>query len=124
LERERESLFRLINERVDRMVAEGLIEEVESLLNKGYSEDLPSLQGLGYQQIIGHLKGEYPEEEAIRLIKRDTRRFAKRQMSWFKRDKRILWIDTEEFSSSTEISDKIIEILVEKIPQIKLAYSV
>jgi len=99
LQRERESLFRLINERVDRMVAGGLVEEVESLLNKGYSEDLPSLQGLGYQQIIGHLKGEYPQEEAIRLIKRDTRRFAKRQMSWFKRDKRILWIDTEEFSS-------------------------
>jgi len=124
LERERESLFRLINERVDRMVAEGLIEEVKSLLSKGYSEDLPSLQGLGYQQIIGYLRGEYPEEEAIRLIKRDSRRFAKRQMSWFKRDKRILWIDTEEFSSFNDISDKIMEILIEKIPQVKLAYSV
>lgn len=123
LERERESLFRLINERVDRMVAGGLIGEVESLLSKGYSEDLPSLQGLGYQQIIAYLKGEYPQEEAIRLVKRDTRRFAKRQMSWFKRDKRILWIDTEEFSSFTEISDKIMDILMKKIPQIKLAYS-
>jgi len=124
LERERESLFRLINERVDRMVAEGLIKEVKSLLSKGYSEDLSSLQGLGYQQIIGHLRGEYPEEEAIRLIKRDTRRFAKRQMSWFKRDKRILWIDTEEFSSFIEISDKMIEILMKKIPQVKRADSV
>lgn len=124
LERGRESLYRLIDTRVDRMVAEGLIEEVESLLSKGYSEDLPSLQGLGYQQIIDHLKGEYPEEEAIRLIKRDTRRFAKRQMSWFKRDKRILWIDAEEFSSFTVISDKIMDILMKKIPQIKLAYSV
>lgn len=124
LERERESLFRLINDRVDQMVTEGLIEEVESLLNRGYSENLPSLQGLGYQQIIGYLKGEYPEEEAIRLIKRDTRRFAKRQMSWFKRDKRILWIDTEEFSSLDDVSEEIVNILIKKMPQIKLAYSV
>lgn len=121
LERERESLFRLINDRVDQMVREGLIEEVESLLNKGYSEDLPSLQGLGYQQIIGYLKGEYPEEEAISLIKRDTRRFAKRQISWFKRDKRILWIDTEEFSSLDDVSEEIVKILIRKIPQIKLS---
>lgn len=122
LERERESLFRLINERVDRMVAEGLIEEVKSLLSKGYSEDLPSLQGLGYQQIIGLLRGEYPEEEAIRLVKRDTRRFAKRQMSWFKRDKRILWIDAEKFSSPDELSNEIVRIIVEKIPQMKRVY--
>lgn len=124
LERGRESLYRLIDTRVDRMVAEGLIEEVESLLSKGYSEDLPSLQGLGYQQIIAYLRGEYPQEEAIRLIKRDTRRFAKRQMSWFKRDKRILWIDTEKFSSPDELSNEIVRTIVEKIPQVKRAYSV
>ncbi len=119
LDRKRESLFRSINERVDRMVAEGLIEEVESLLNKGYSEDLPSLQGLGYQQIIGYLRGKYSKEEAIRLIKRDTRRFAKRQLTWFKGDNRILWLDMEKFSSSDEVCDKIVGILVEKMPQIK-----
>ncbi len=101
-----------------------MIEEVESLLNKGYSEDLPSLQGLGYQQIIGHLRGEYPQEEAIRLVKRDTRRFAKRQMSWFKRDKRILWIDAEKFSSFADISDRAMEVLVKKIPQTKLVHGV
>ena len=124
LRRGRESLCSLIDARVDRMIAEGLIEEVEYLFRKGYSEDLPSLQGLGYQQIIGYLKGGYPEEEAIRLIKRDTRRFAKRQMSWFKRDKRILWIEVEKFSSFAAISDRIVEILIEKIPQVKLAVSV
>ena len=124
LERERESLSRLIDTRVDKMIAEGLIEEVGSLLGKGYSEELPSLQGLGYQQIIGYLKGEYPEEEAIRLIKRDTRRFAKRQMSWFKRDKRILWLDVEKSSSFAAISVEIMGILVEKIPQTKLAWRV
>ncbi len=123
LERERESLSRLIDTRVDQMVAEGLIEEVESLLRQGYSEDLPSLQGLGYQQIIGYLRGEYSEEEAIRLIKRDTRRFAKRQMSWSKRDKRILWLDVEKFSSFAAVSDRIVEILIEKIPQIKTVHS-
>jgi len=123
LEKKRESLYHSINLRVDRMIEEGLIEEVKSLLDKGYLRDLPSFQGLGYRQIIAYLKGEYSKEEAIRLIKRDTRRFARRQLSWFKRDKRILWVDTEKFSSSAEISDKIIEILIKKIPQVKLAYS-
>jgi len=124
LERKRESLYRLIDARVDRMIEQGLIEEVKSLLARGYSEDLPSLQGLGYQQIIGHLRGEYPEEEAIRLIKRDTRRFAKRQLSWFRGDERVIWVNMEKFSSLAEVSDKIIKILIKKIPQVKLAYSV
>jgi len=110
LRRKRDSLYKLINERVDEMVKEGLIEEVETLLKKGYDEDLPSMQGLGYRQIVGYIKGRYSKEEAIRLIKRDTRRFSKRQLSWFKKDKRIIWLDIEDYSFN-EAADKIVEIL-------------
>jgi len=105
------------------MIEEGLIREVKSLLASGYSQYLPSIQGLGYQQIVGYLKGKYSKEEAIRLIKRDTRRFARRQLNWFKKDNRILWLDREEFSSLDELSDRIIKILLEKIPQVKIAFS-
>ena len=124
LTKKRESLYRSINMRVEKMVEEGLIREVKSLLANGYSEELPSMQGLGYQQIIGHLKGKYSKEEAIRLIKRDTRRFARRQLNWFKKDSRILWLDRDEFSSVSLLSDEIIKILLEKIPQAKIAFSV
>jgi len=120
LRRKRDSLYKLINERVDKMVKEGLIQEVETLLKKGYDEDLPSMQGLGYRQIVGYLKGRYPKEEAIRLIKRDTRRFSKRQLNWFKKDKRIIWLDIEDYSFS-EAADKIVEILREKINESKRA---
>ena len=117
LERKRESLYRLINERVDRMIGQGLIEEVKSLLDKGYSEDLPSMQGLGYRQIIGYLKGDYSKEEAIRLIKRDTRRFARRQLNWFKKDDRIIWLNMEEYPSVGKVSCKILEILKKRLPK-------
>ncbi len=114
LRRERNSLYKLINERVDKMIKEGLIQEVETLLKKGYDENLPSMQGLGYRQIVEYLKEKYSKEEAIRLIKRDTRRFSKRQLTWFKKDKRIIWLNMEDYSFS-EAADKIIEILREKI---------
>jgi len=68
------------------------------------------MQGLGYRQIVGYIKGRYSKEEAIRLIKRDTRRFSKRQLSWFKKDKRIIWLDIEDYSFN-EAADKIVEIL-------------
>jgi len=116
LTKKRESLYRSINMRVEKMVEKGLIREVKSLLASGYSEELPSMQGLGYQQVIGHLKGKYSKEEAIRLIKRDTRRFARRQLNWFKKDKRILWLDRDEFSSVSPLSDEIIKIFLQKHP--------
>lgn len=77
------------------MIENGLIDEVKAVAEKGYDRSLPALQGLGYKQLLMYLDGECSFDEAIELIKRDTRRFAKRQISWFKRDKRIhsfLWI--------------------------------
>jgi tRNA dimethylallyltransferase len=120
LKRERQSLYRSIELRVDEMVKKGLIEEVKSLLAKGYTQDLPSMQGLGYRQVVGYFKGRCSKEEAIRLIKRDTRRFAKRQLNWFRRDNRIIWLDTDRFSSLSEISDQIIRILIQRIPEAKI----
>jgi len=91
----REILYEKINARVDRMIKRGLVREVK-ILAKHYNWNLPAMSGIGYRQIGLYLKGEIDLAEAIRLIKRDSRRYAKRQMTWFKRDKRIRWINTQK----------------------------
>jgi tRNA dimethylallyltransferase len=88
----REELYQRIDRRVDEMMDQGLKEEVAHLLHLGYSPFLKPMQSLGYKQIINHLQGEYDLAEAVRLIKRDTRRYARRQMTWFKGDPQIQWI--------------------------------
>jgi tRNA dimethylallyltransferase len=94
----REKLYTRINERVNKMIEIGLVEEVRELLKKGYSLDLPSMSGLGYKQIGSWLVYGRPKSlnEAVYQIKRDTRRFARRQISWFKRDKSIKWIKNKK----------------------------
>ncbi len=119
LRTERKALYQLINRRVDAMMEEGLVGEVEGLLDKGYDQDLPSMQGLGYRQIVGYLKGKYSREEAVRLTKRDTRIFAKHQLSWFNKDPRIIWLDREKFPTPGEASEKIVEILLQKLPKVR-----
>lgn len=90
---EREELYRRIDERVDEMIQQGLKEEVGRLLEMGYAPSLKAMQSLGYKQMAAHLNGEYDLPEAIRLIKRDTRRYARRQITWFKADPEIHWIE-------------------------------
>ncbi len=90
---DREILYRRIEERVDRMIQQGLIEEVQSLLAQGYTENTQALQSVGYTEIIEYLKGKLSKEDAINLIKQNSRRFAKRQMTWFRKEKRIHWLD-------------------------------
>lgn len=92
----REVLYERINLRVDKMLEEGLIEEVKALKNRGYDEKLTSMQGIGYKEILTYLRGEISLEEAIELIKMGSRRLAKRQLTWFRRDKRIRWIDLDD----------------------------
>lgn len=96
LNMDREKLYARIEERVDKMIRQGLVEEVKELLSRGYSEELTSMQGLGYKEIILFLKGKISLAEAVELLKKNTRRFAKRQLTWFKRDSRIIWIDVGE----------------------------
>ncbi|HDN84292.1 MAG TPA: tRNA (adenosine(37)-N6)-dimethylallyltransferase MiaA [Candidatus Aerophobetes bacterium] len=117
--RERSTLYKVIEDRVDRMIEKGLVEEVKDLLGRGYDEDLPAMQALGYRQIVAYLKGKVSFDEAIRLIKRDTRRFAKRQLTWFKKEKDIIWLDREDYPSLKKLAEKIITILLQEIPQVK-----
>lgn len=106
---ERKLLYRRINERVEKMIAEGLIEEVKWLLQNGYGPHLTSMKGLGYKEIAAYLNGRISLDEAVYLLKRNTRRFAKRQLTWFRRDKRIMWIDVEKCSGVAEVAQRIIE---------------
>lgn len=88
---ERDILYRKINDRVDMMIRRGLISEVKRL-SKKYSWESPAMTGIGYKQIGQYLRSEISRDEAIRLVKRDTRRYTKRQLTWFRRDKRIHWV--------------------------------
>ncbi len=90
---ERAHLYERINRRVDAMIEEGLVSEVRALKDKGYTKDMVSMQGLGYKEMFDYLEGACTLEEAVYRIKRDTRHFAKRQITWFKREKNVIWID-------------------------------
>lgn len=103
LTRERGDLYRRINERVDRMFGDGLVEEVKNLATKGMG--LIAKQALGYKEIVGYLEGKYDLEEARRLLKRATRRFAKRQLTWFRHDERVKWVNI----SPDEPAEKVVE---------------
>ena len=113
LKRNRENLYQKINLRVDKMIKDGLIDEVKNLRTRGYKENLNSMQGLGYKQINEYLDGEYDKETAINLIKRDTRRYAKRQMTWFNHKiKNIEWINLDE-NNENEVLSKIMTRIIE-----------
>ncbi|HEY5600089.1 MAG TPA: tRNA dimethylallyltransferase, partial [Candidatus Manganitrophaceae bacterium] len=107
MRREREDLYRRIEARVDRQVADGLAAETERFLAMGLSPSLQSMRGLGYRQMIPYLQGERTLEEAVSLLKRDTRRYAKRQMTWFQADPRIEWIDVKDGETAEETADRI-----------------
>ena len=100
---ERANLYDRINQRVDLMVKNGLVEEVQSLKNKGYTKTMVSMQGLGYKEILDYLDGDITLEEAVYRIKRDTRHFAKRQITWFKREKEVSWINKQDFGYDEEL---------------------
>ena len=102
---DRAKLYERIERRVDIMMQQGLLEEVTRLRDMGIARDSTAMQGIGYKQIYGFLEGEYDLEEAVRLIKRDTRHFAKRQLTWFRREKEVLWVDTDRFANREEMWD-------------------
>ena len=104
----RETLYRRIEDRVDQMVEVGLIEEVKGLLDQGYPRNCVAMQSFGYKELIEYLDGIRTVDEAIALLKQNTRRFAKRQLTWFCNDPRIEWLDISEFSSMEGIVDNLI----------------
>lgn len=92
IDMDREKLYDRINQRVDIMIAQGLIEEVQELLKK-YTDFPTAMQGLGYKEVVAYLKGDMTKEEMIETLKQETRRYAKRQLTWFRKNKEIKWID-------------------------------
>lgn len=114
LNQAREILYERINQRIDKMIEMGLLEEVEFLKEKGYDKSLVSMQGLGYKEILDYLDGNSTLEEAIYILKRDTRHFAKRQITWFKREKEVIWLSKDEFLDEDVILKKMLTILKEK----------
>ena len=112
---EREQLYKRIDARVDIMVEEGLMDEVKALKAMGLSRGMVSMQGLGYKEILSYLDGEISLPEAIRILKRDTRHFAKRQLTWFRRERDVIWLDKPDFQYREEaILDYIQNILKER----------
>lgn len=102
---DRKVLYERIDKRVDKMIELGLVEEVRNLLNKGLKRDMVSMQGIGYKEIVSYLMGEISLDEAIYIIKRDTRHFAKRQITWFKREKDVIWLDRSKMTEQEIIKE-------------------
>ncbi len=112
---DREKLYARIDARVDTMMECGLLAEVKALQDMGCKRDMTAMQGLGYKELFAYLAGECSLEEAVRIIKRDTRHFAKRQLTWFKRERDVTWIDKSAFDYDKEkILSYILEIIEER----------
>lgn len=99
----REILYGRIEGRVDEMMAEGLVAEVKALKERGCTRDMISMQGLGYKEMLDHLAGACTLEEAVETIKKETRHFAKRQLTWFRREKEVTWVEKESFEDKRQI---------------------
>ena len=112
---ERSRLYERIDRRVDLMMEQGLLDEVRYLKERGVRKDSTAMQGLGYKELYAYLEGEYPLDEAVRIIKRDTRHFAKRQLTWFKRERDVIWADKSVIGREEEnLADYMLGYLREK----------
>lgn len=111
----REILYERIDQRVDEMLKEGLLKEVEGLKAMGLKKGMVSMQGLGYKEILSYLEGECSLEEAVTVLKRDTRHFAKRQLTWFRREQDVIWVNKDEFCyEDSRILEYMLSILEER----------
>ncbi len=108
---DRKILYENINRRVDEMIENGFVDEVKNILFKGYDKNLNSLNTVGYKEIIQYLDGDFYLDRAIELIKRNTRHYAKRQLTWFRKDKRIHWFDVSDINQIDKIAYEIIKSL-------------
>jgi tRNA dimethylallyltransferase len=104
----REVLYARVNARVDVMIAQGFVDEVERLLAAGRERHLMRIKSLGYREIVAYLRGEQSLDEAVELMKRNTRRYAKRQLTWFRGDPRVRWIDAMSYESSEAIAEEVV----------------
>ena len=112
---ERGRLYERIDRRVDLMMEQGLLDEVRYLKERGVRKDSTAMQGLGYKELYAYLEGEYTLDEAVRIIKRDTRHFAKRQLTWFKRERDVIWADKSVIGQDEQkLADYMLGYLREK----------
>ena len=111
----RECIYENIDLRVDQMMQQGLLEEVRILRRKGCTRDMVSMQGLGYKEMLDYLDGVCTLEEAVRILKRDTRHFAKRQLTWFRRERDVIWVDKDKFAYDDRA---ILDFMEERLQQI------
>jgi tRNA dimethylallyltransferase len=107
----REVLYRRIEERIDWQLSHGMIEETRALLDRGYGRHLGAMKGLGYRQVAAHLVGDYDYVETVRRFKRDTRHFAKRQMTWFRKEPGIQWVSIEENERLESIVGRVVALI-------------
>ncbi|MDO5146259.1 MAG: tRNA (adenosine(37)-N6)-dimethylallyltransferase MiaA [Eubacteriales bacterium] len=114
LSHDRQELYRRIDQRVDGMMEQGLLEEVKGLMQDGYQRDLVSMQGIGYKEFFGYFDGTVSLEETIEKIKQNTRHFAKRQLTWFRREKEVIWVKKQEYGHEDEILERMSHVLEEK----------
>lgn len=111
----RQKIYDRINTRVDKMIEKGLVEEVENLLKMGYNKELISMQAIGYKEIINYIENKSSLEEAINTLKVNTRRYAKRQLTWFRADDRIFWINIDGYKRNNDIIESILRYAAGKI---------
>ena len=113
--RDRENLYNRIDKRVDIMIKDGLIDEVKRLVDMGCTRDNTSMQALGYKEVIDYFDGKLTFDEMTELIKRDSRRYAKRQLTWFKRDESIHWVNLDSIDSTDDAAKKCADIIKEEL---------
>lgn len=109
---DREILYERIEKRIDKMLSDGLVDEVKKLQDMGCTKDMVSMKGLGYKEVLSYLAGEISYDEAVHILKRDTRHFAKRQITWFKREKDVIWMNYPDFNQD---KDKMLRAMLNKI---------
>lgn len=111
----RELLYQRINERIDQMLENGLVQEVAALKEMGIRREMTSMQGIGYKEVLDYLDGELSYEDMVYLLKRDTRHFAKRQLTWFRREKDVIWLDKTMYPDSMGLTKELLRISKEKL---------
>ncbi len=111
---DRKSLYDRINLRVDKMIESGLVDEVEALLEYGCKPGMTSMDGIGYKEIIKYINGEYSLKEAIEIIKQNSRHYAKRQLTWFRREKEVIWLDKSLYTDEDRLLNEVLSCLKKK----------
>ncbi len=111
---DRELLYNRINKRVDIMMEDGLLSEIDSLLAMGVKKGMTSMDGIGYKELLSYKDGELSLDEAVELIKKNSRNYAKRQLTWFRREKEVIWLDKTVYTTSDALLEKILTCLKEK----------